>query len=155
MKTIRQIDLNQDLVLELYNQLSNLDYVRKSPDAETTSKQLQALNFQSLTPSKQMAISALTTIVVEGEEADNFSFYDDIFPEQKCESVGVSDWKLSDDNKNELMYLVQVNNKWFRKTYLVNNEGYKYSRYTREIKNINVINGSHAFLSTMKKVVNK
>ena len=85
-----------------------IPFERKTDFEEVTT----SVDFEDLTPKQKLSITTLSTIVVD---KDTSSFCN-IFPE---------------GNDNELCYLVSQRNRLF----LVNNEGYQYSRYLVELTN--------------------
>lgn len=120
-------ELLQRIIQENYDELAGLDYVRKSPDAEETSREMPPLYFNRLDYRKQNAIKMLTYSRVH----KGFSFYAKVFPEMKYRKhQKFGEYNTSPENRNLCIYLLETEGK----LYLVNNEGYEYSRYTRELK---------------------
>jgi len=95
------------LVEENFNLLRDLPYDRKTEFYYTSAR----INFNRLGYLKQNAIRTLTVVETDKEAFDN------LYPKSHDE--------------NEFIYLVKTQGKLF----LVNNEGYEYSRYVAELTN--------------------
>lgn len=99
---------NWEILARVENGTFNIPFERKTDFEEV----MESVDFTDLNSTQQKAIRNLSTKIV-----DSFtSAFDNIYP---------------DGNDNELCYLVSKRNRLF----LVNNEGYQYSRYIVELLN--------------------
>ena len=100
------------LVEENFNLLRDLPYDRKTEFYYTSAR----INFNRLGYLKQNAIRTLTIVETDKDVFDN------LYPESK---------QPDSECLNEFIYLVKTQGKLF----LVNNEGFQYSRYVLELTN--------------------
>jgi len=105
---IRKIEKNWTTLARVENGSFNIPFERKTEFEYVSNK----VNFNNLNGFQKVAIESLTTMILKSDA----SAFDHIYP---------------DGEKNELCYLVSHQNK----TYLVNNEGFNYSRYLIELIN--------------------
>jgi len=147
-------EINQKLVLENFELLCDLQYARKADTPFESMRVAGSVSFGELDLDQARAVRSLSFIKIEDDE---FTFFDNIFPDQKYISETFKEFKMADDNENELIYLLVIANTiWskekFRITktrmFLVNNEGYNYSRYTKELTGYQL--GDRNFKTTKK-----
>ena len=105
----KQIDNNFGILTRIREGRYQIPFQRKTEFDDCRS----FVNYTDLIPTQKKAIKNISSVVVSKDT----SSFDYIFP--------------SNEDDNELVYLVSRNNV----TYLVNNEGFGYSRYIIELRN--------------------
>tara|TARA_R100000231_G_scaffold138412_1_gene116713 strand:+ start:65 stop:385 length:321 start_codon:yes stop_codon:yes gene_type:complete len=105
---MKKSERNWEILARVENGSFNIPFERKTEFEEVTT----SVDFTDLSFEQRGAVNSLTTKILNSIS----SSYDNIYPE-------------GDDN--ELCYLVSHKNRLF----LVNNEGYQYSRYLVELTN--------------------